>query len=988
MSSLQALRLGSTVLASAWIPSAMAQSVTTSNGASPPPQVAAPAALTPADQTPAAAPAVSGSGAAEDIVVTGSRVSASGFSAPTPTQIVTAENLNQRGLTSIGDFLAELPVFRGSSTSQTNTQQSNSFGADFADLRGLGSIRTLTLVDGERHVPTSPTGQVDLNLIPTALVDRVDVVTGGASAAWGSDAVTGVVNVVLKKRLQGFQGDVSYGLTQYGDNSEKRVSLAAGTTFDGDRGHIEIGGDFVSSDGVDSYLDRGWGRQLPQLVTYPAGRTATQPSRYWATGVQLNNQAYGGLITGNNADTNPANGVDVLRGLQFGAGGAVQPFTYGQAVGTTSVNFTGGDANLNNYSNIYAVVPITRHVVMARIEHDLTSDISAFAVASEGRSGTTFTAPSGHDTGIVIRRDNPYLPTQLAATMDANAITTFTIGRYDTDVFQPVIHNESQTIRLVGGVQGKIGGGWSFDTYYEWGENLYKSRMYDQRITQNFAYATDATTDSNGTPVCRSAVARAQGCQPLNLLGIGVASAAAKAYITGTEYNQITNSQTAAALNIKGQPFSTWAGPVAIAFGGEYRREAANDFPDALSQAGGWYYGNAKAFSGSYNVKEGYFEADVPLARHLPFADSLDLNGAVRYSSYSLSGGATTWKVGGTYAPIPDIRFRVVRSRDIRAPNNNELYAYSQTTSILSNPFSGLSNSVNVFSTPNLALKPEKADTFTAGVVINPRFAHRLNISVDYSDIKVNSAIATLDTTSILNNCAAEVSKGSPGFYCSFVNVTNFSTTSVLNGVTQQLLNLASIRSRGIDFNVSYRLPVGRGTLTAQAAGTYAIELTTNDGLGNRVTYDSTGTYITNQGSIINRAGQVGGFTAGFNTGATDTPKWLVNTAVTYQISRVSATVEGRYVDGGHYDNTLIGPDQAGYSPLSPISIADNTVKGRFYVNLSAQFDLLRQESRTLSIYGVVSNLTNIDPPFPQTGVSGLYDRLGRNFKIGARFKY
>ena len=196
------------------------------------------------------------------IVVTGSRVGGlQGFQAPTPTRVLSLEQIQERGLSNIGEFLNETPSFRPSQSPSTNTQSALGGGQFYADLRGLGSIRTLTLVDGRRFVSSSATGQVDLNLIPTLLVQRVDVVTGGASAAYGSDAISGVVNVILNRRLQGFLADMSVGISEQGDDAERRFSLAYGTSFANDRGHVVIGGEYVHSDGIGSYFSRDWGRR-------------------------------------------------------------------------------------------------------------------------------------------------------------------------------------------------------------------------------------------------------------------------------------------------------------------------------------------------------------------------------------------------------------------------------------------------------------------------------------------------------------------------------------------------------------------------------------------------------------------------------------------------------------------------------------------------------------------------------------------------------
>jgi len=235
----------------------------------------------------------------------------------------------------------------------------------------------LVLVDGRRFVPSSPEGQVDLNLIPSVMVSRVDVVTGGASAQWGSDAVTGVVNVILNNRLDGFKADFSYGESTYGDNQEVRASIAAGTGFAKGRGHLVVGGEYVKGDGVDSHYDRPFGRDLQEQVSHPGVRLAGQPSRFFARGVQPLIFTDGGVIIGTNTGVGQA-----LRGIQFGPGGTVLPFAYGDAVGTSAINFSGGQPGLSIRSGHTLSLPVERSIAMFHADFDLNDSIRLFAEAS------------------------------------------------------------------------------------------------------------------------------------------------------------------------------------------------------------------------------------------------------------------------------------------------------------------------------------------------------------------------------------------------------------------------------------------------------------------------------------------------------------------------------------------------------------------------------------------------------------------------------
>jgi outer membrane receptor protein involved in Fe transport len=926
-----------------------------------------------------------------EIFVTGSRVQRDGFQAPTPTTVLTAEALQNRGLTNVGDLVNEIPSFRPSQTNQTNTQSSSAAASTFADLRGLGNIRTLTLVNGRRHVPTSATGQVDLNLIPGVLIDRIDVVTGGASAAYGSDAISGVVNVVLNTRLNGFRGDLSLGIAEEGDNFERRISLAWGTEFAGGRGHFVIGGEYVKSDGIDSFDDRDWAADYQEVVSFANNRPAGTPSRIYARGVRFVNSLVGGVILGNNADTTPGNGVDVLRGIYFPSPGVVGTFTYGQESGGSSYNFSSSQGVAPRLGHTL-VLPIDRRSAVAHLDYELSDSISFFVEANYARSGSDFSGPIPRDTAttganaLIIRRDNAFLPTQIAAIMDANGITSFPLGRANPDISPTRSINYNTTVRFAAGLNGNLGGGWTWDVYGQYGENQFDSQIRGIRIQQNFLYAYDAIV-VGGQIVCRDVSARAAGCVPLNVFGEGAASPAALAYTNGTQIQIINISQTVVAGNIRGEPFSTWAGPVSLAVGVEYRRDTAESVVDSIAARRGYNFSNPAPYSGEFEVKEGYAEIVVPLAHDAPFLHSLELNGAIRYTDYSSSGGVTTWKIGGTWEPVDGLRFRGTRSRDIRAPNSAELFSRITTNSTLRNPFNGNSRSYTVITEPSPTLQPEEADTLTVGAVVSPRFLPGFSASVDYYKIDIGGAIASYPAQQILDNCFAETQAGAPGTFCAMASLSGSGAATEINSVSVRLLNLASLKTEGVDFEMAYRFNALGGRINTRFYGTYVAHLISDDGLGVPVTYNGAG-IIQTRGSVIDRAGQVGGFTSGLNTGATSVPHWQLNASINYETERWSTTLTGRWIEGGIVDATLVQPGDDDYNAASPISVGDMNVSSRFYLHWAGSFNIIRDGQRRVQVYALVNNLLNTTPPFPNTAVAGFYDRVGRAYKLGVRFQF
>lgn len=915
------------------------------------------------------------------IQVTGTRVARDGFDAPTPTRVVTAEDLASRGTSQVGEYLVEVPAFRGTQTPQTNPQSARGAGQYFADLRALGSIRTLTLVDGRRHVPSSPDGQVDLNLIPSLLISRVDVVTGGASAQWGSDAVAGVVNIIMNRDLQGARSDFSYGVSDYGDMEEWRASLAYGTRFAEGRGRFVVGAEFVDNSGIASHWDRPFGRDQQELASYTGARPAGAPSRFYASGVTPLTMTWGGVIIG--ANTGPG---QPLRGIQFGPGGTVLPFNYGTQIGSAAINFTGGEPGFSIRSGHTLVLPVERRVATAYADFEISPSLTVFGEASYARAGSDFTTAFTRDaapTAIVIQRDNPFIPAAVTTIMDANNITQFALGREHRD-FGPVLaSNFNTTHRFAAGLLGQFENGWTWDAYVQYGQNEFDSVIDNLKIMQNLRFAFDAVSDGAGGVQCRNAAARAAGCVPINLFGFGSPSQAAINYVNGTALYNVQTTQEVFAANLQGEPFSTWAGPVSMAAGIERRTEESISRVDPISQADGFAYGNPKSFVGDYTVNEAYLEFVAPLWQNGPLVQNLDLNAAARYANYSSSGGVWTWKVGLTWDVNDQLRLRTTRSRDIRAPNNSELFAETSSQTTLRNPFSGATTQMSVVTGSSPTLQPETADTFTIGAVFSPAFLPGLRMSVDYFDIDISGAISGYSPQVILDNCASEISGSGAGFFCSFVQRTGTGAATVINRIDAQLLNIAGFQSRGVDFEVSYGFGLLGGDATARFVGTYMMDLISDDGLGTPRTYNAQGV-LTNVGSVVNRAGQVGGFTSSSIINASSAPEWTWSASLNYRRDRWGAMIQGRYVGGGHFDRTLIGPDDPEYDPASPISIGDNTIDSRFYVNTSATFNL----NDSVQLYGVVNNVANTLPPFPYTGAAGFYDRVGRAYKVGVRVAF
>ncbi|WP_164857131.1 TonB-dependent receptor [Sphingomonas crocodyli] len=889
----------------------------------------------------------------EDIVVTGSRIIRDGYKAPTPTTVLGAAVIEQSAVTNVGDLLGQLPSFQGGSTrTGTAINASQAAGANQINLRGLGNTRTLVLVDGARFTPTTNSETIDTNLIPVSLIDRVDVVTGGASAAYGSGAVAGVVNFVLKKDLQGLRANVSAGITQYGDNEDIMASFAFGTSFADGRGHVMAALEYEKNWGVSKQGSRPWQRPGFNVLANPAYTpTNGQPRQLLLPDVQLSVATLGGLIT-----SGP------LRGTQFGPGGTTSQFQYGSIVSGT---FMSGGGGINAGLLVPLLPPLKRLSFFGRVSYDLTDDVTVTADVSHGRSSSSnpFVAPFNLGN-LTIQRTNAFLPSNIVAQMTAANVTSFGFGRFSPDWGYLTTDNANTTDRGIVSLEGSLGDSWKWRAYAETGRTDSDGRVLNNVIVANLANAIDSVINpANGQPICRSTLTSPNnGCVPLNPFGQGSASQAALNYIHGTQFIETKLTQTSAGGSISGEPFSTWAGPVSVAAGAEYRREALNSAVDTISQTSGFLLGNPKAAKGQYSVKEAFAETVVPLLKDLPFAKELDLNAAIRLTDYSTSGTVTAWKVGGTYAVSDDISFRVTRSRDIRAPNLNELFqaAFLSFTTI-TNPANNVQSTIQQFTTGNRALKPERANTLTYGVVVTPTFIPGFSFSVDAYDIKVEDSIVTLPSQTIINNCFRGQST-----FCPFVARDGAGNIA---SVTNVFFNLSKQTARGVDFEASYILPLSR--LGVDSNGTLSFR-----GLAN---------YVSNltAGAGYNQAGEVGTQSFAGTSGLVGLPHWRADGHVTYANGPLTTDVEVRYIGGGSYskNNAVFGIDK-------------NDVASQTLVNLGVQYTLAMRGSHEVQIYGKVNNAFNARPPLnpfifitPTQTNPALYDVVGRNFLLGVRVK-
>ena len=898
----------------------------------------------------------------ENVVVTGTRLRGT-FSSPTPVTSTSQQELLAAAPANIADGLRQVPsvVVGGGQTAGGGTR---SGGQNFLNLRGLGNTRTLILLDGRRFVPADPRLIVDINLIPQGLVERVDIVTGGASATYGSDAVAGVVNFILNRRFTGLNVDTVVGISQRGDNQEFRVTGTAGAALLDGRVHVIAGAEYFDGDGVS-------GSQRDFRVT--AGNQIPNPANtaFLVRADDVRTPFTGGGLVVNGTGGTAANNA-LIRGIQFAPGGAPIPYDYGTlstTIGSSSGFQNGGDG-FRVSTGQEVVRPLERRSAFAHVDIEASDALTFFVEGVYGWSMSEFHSSPTTRTST-IQRGNAFLAQAapgLVAQMTALGVTGFTFNRLTLERGPTVTLNENETIRGITGAELELGN-WQIDASVQYGRNDNHSPTVNNLILANYTRALNAVRAPTGEIVCADLLstnaatrAAAAGCVPFNPFGFNSPSSAALDYVMGTSVFDTRTEQYAAEANVAGTLFDLPAGPVAVALGLEWRDVRTNTVADPTSIAGGYRLINQQNFSGRYDVREVFGELQVPILRDSPVGRSLEANLAARYTDYSTSGGVTTWKVGLVWQLISDLRLRGTWSRDIRAPHLEELFATGRQNNItINDALTGrqfLSVPNRTFGNPDL--DPERATTKVVGFVYQPSWLPGFNLAADYYSIRINGAIENVGGQNAVDQCNLS-NQQSP--LCAFVERD---ATNAVIGTRTSPFNFTSQETDGVDFEMTYRVPVD--TLL---------------GVDGRLTLRALGTYVAHNRSlsplILNPVDDVG------NLRTSSQPHWRGNLTANYDSDRMGLFLQARYIGGMTWDKTRTLGVNTDFNSISPQLYLD----GRIAVKLDWGGE--RQE-----LFLQVQNLLDHQPPYSPspTGATplpidpNLYDQVGRMFRVGWRARF
>lgn len=944
--------------------------------------------------------------AGNEIVVTGSRIRRSDIDTPNPVLSLDSESIQASGQTNLTNFLTGYPALVGSSTSADNSGSGAGIGAtglNLLNLRNLGTDRTLVLVDGRRHVAGVPGSQaIDINTIPTDLVDRIEILTGGASAIYGADGVTGVVNFIMKRNFEGLTARAQAGISEHGDAGERFISVTAGKNFAGGRGNVAVAYEYGENDRLESrQRARLSGTQRTAFYLNPDDtETGGNNNDGIPDNIPLSNIRY--------FDTNREGGIDLdfdgFPDYFVASGGALTAYDPGRFI--PDFYQQGGNGTLvSDYGN--DLLPqVRRHVVNALAHFEVSPALDLFAEGKYANIRSFSLGQPTFDYYLLIPDDNPYIPTALLPLIAATGNGGVLVNRDNFDLGQRGENITRETWRGVVGARGDLSPHVNYELSYTYGRTDVTSHYVNDILDDRFYAAIDVVQGPNG-PTCRVNVdpnwtptqpynstreeyaptTFAPGqCVPLNIFGEGVASQAALDFIRTDTTDRSRIEQHVVTGFVSGNTggfFELPGGPIGFSVGAEYRKERSRFVPDPIAAQGLTFTNSLSVDAGEFSVKEAFGEVRLPLFKNVPFAHRLEVGGAVRFSDYSSIGRTTTWKVDGVWAPIRDVTFAGTYSQAVRAPNIGELFSgNSQTFEFITDPcntnqiqngsqyrqancaalLSGLgvadpstyrdTRSTNLpgFQGGNPNLQEETAKTWTAGVVLEPRFAPGLTLRADWYDIKLRNAVNTVSPEQLAELCVDQATLANP-FCAGIVRNNGGANPGFITSFLVTPQNVAQFRTAGLDAKLNYRLRTGGlGTFNLAVNGNYLDRLE----------------FIGTPGAPLTDS-----------RGEAFAPKYQVNTDLTWQMGDLTLNYGLSW-----FNKTSRFSNQSIASNPDIVAPEYLFYKARWVHDIYASVDV----TKGFQLYGGVNNVFDQEPDLGASDYPS--SAVGRFLFVGARVKF
>ncbi len=905
--------------------------------------------------------------AVEKIQVTGSRISRQGAIAPSPVTVLSGESLLNTGAMNIGEVLNELPALANTYSLANSGQYIGTAGLNILDLRGMGTDRTLVLVDGKRHVSSSAgSAAVDTNTIPTTWIERVEIITGGASAVYGADAVTGVVNFVLKKNIEGLDVSATRGYANDNDYKNEKYQASYGLNFDDDRGNIAFAAEYSSQNRLNA-LDNPWTATSYRNMSYESILGAQRSDD------QLNSLAFPDDIYTPDAGYYAINN----RGV-FGAGfdktfntdGSLEDVYLGDSVDALSCAGPCDFFNLRQFTDLQPAFDRTNFNVKGN--YDLNDETQIYAQAKYARTRAESLGQPAFfffDPQNSISRDNAFLDDSVAQYMDEQGLDSIMVNRMMTDLGRRTENDERETTRVVLGVEGVFNDYWEYEAFINYGKTELERANSNNMIMANYFNALNAV-EVDGQIVCADEDARAAGCVPVNIMGFGAPGDAAVDYINTTSVgtSKIEQYNVGGSVSNSGI-YELPAGYVGFAAGVEYRKEESQI--NEPENAEGTFFNALGEDRGYYEVSEVFTELTVPVLADLPGINMMTIDGAIRIADYTSIGNATSWKLGLDWEIFDDLRMRATRSSALRAPNIGELFGEaSQTFFTVDDPCreenlanledselrrsncaalgipAGFDSNYDAQTLEgetggNRNLDAEQSTSKTVGLVYTPGWFEGFTATVDYWKIELTDAISTVGAQTILNRCV-DSQNGINNEYCNLVNRNDLGEVTLIRSYA---LNLAGQEAEGVDFEFGYDFDALGGAFRTNIIATY---------LDERKEFP----FQDNPEDFYQYAGTDGEAT------------WQGTFSLNYDRGDWEASWKTRFIDEVNlYDNQALAlnPNPSSRMTYASYAITDVTVGYNFKNGISASVG--------------VDNLFNRALPLGTTGTGGgdaAYDNIGR----------